>query len=113
MKDHILIEVSGSIDRGNVISAGSFIRELNITYPETVIIDIDGLEDEREMFYHVSLINILKKEVEQAGGIFRVRASRFSIRKYLRMTGLDNIFSFDEPVVTAAKEVDIRDFQRC
>jgi hypothetical protein len=105
MKDHILIEVSGNIDRGNVMSAGSFIRELDIIYPETVILDVDGLEDEREMFYHVSLINTFKKEVEQAGGVLKIRATGLSIKKYLSITGLKNLFLFDETVMLAGAEV--------
>ncbi len=105
MKDHTIVEVKGKIDGGTVMSAGSFIRGLEINYPETVILDVDGLEDGREMFYHVALINSFKKEVEQAGGILKIRSTGLSLKKYLNVTGLKRLFIFDEPAVHAGMEV--------
>ena len=103
MKDHTLIKASGKINAGAVISAGSFVHELALI-SETVILDVDGLEDEREMFYHVTLINSFKKEVELAGGILKIRANRLSIRKYLSLTGLKKLFLFDEVLLPAGAE---------
>mgnify|MGYP001315091161 CR=1 FL=1 len=105
MNDHTLIKVSGRVNGKTVISAGSFINELDIIFPETIILDVDGLEDEREMFYHVALINSFKKQVELAGGILKIRANRLSIRKYLGITGLKKLFLFDETVMFAGAEV--------
>lgn len=91
-----VIEVSGKIDGGIVMSAGSLVRRMGITYPGTVILDIDGLEDQREMFYNVALINSFKKEIEQRGGKLKLRATRLPVTRYLTMTGLKKLFTFDE-----------------
>lgn len=104
MQGYTLLEIAGSIDSRAVISAGSFIRELRISYPETVILDIDGLEEQREMFYHVALINSIKKVVEQSGGILKVRASGLPVKRYLSIMGLKKLFIFDDPVMSAGAE---------
>lgn len=104
-KGQTVIKLAGRIDGAAVISAGSFIRSLDITYPGTVVFDIDGVENQGEMFYHVALLNTVKKMVEHAGGIFRIRtASRF-MNRYLRMTGLKEHFTFEEPSECAGVEV--------
>ena len=115
LKDCTVIEASGKIDRAAVISASSYLRGLDIDYPETVILDINGIEDEREMFYHVALINTVKKGVEQSGGTFILRASGASVRRYMRITGLDMLFCFDEPGtgVDIKEEAEAREFERC
>ncbi len=111
--NYTLIEVSGKIDRGGVISAASYIRELEINHPERVILDIDGLEDEREMFFHAALINTVKKEVEHGGGSFRIRAGKASIRSYLSMTGLERLFVFDENDFNQINGEMLSELQRC
>ena len=104
-KDLTVIEVTGKINSGILMSAGSFIRGLNITYPGTVILDVDGLEDQREMFYHVAFINAFKKVIESSGGVLKIRATGLAIRKYLSVTGLKKLFLIDEPVSPADAEV--------
>ncbi|HQO40253.1 MAG TPA: hypothetical protein PK986_07275 [Spirochaetota bacterium] len=101
MKDYVLIKVKGKIDTANVVSAGSFIRELEIPHPATVILDVDGLEEHREMFYHVAMINSIQKEVNYAGGELKVRTSGSSLKKYLNMMGLKRLFTFDESIASA------------
>lgn len=97
MKDAMLIKIRGKIDPANVVSAGSFIRELDINYPADIILDVDGLEEHREMFYHVAMINSIQKEVNYAGGVLKVRTTGASLKKYLNMMGLKRLFTFDEP----------------
>ena len=97
LENSIIVEVSGRIDKGGVISAGAYARSLHEYNSVNIILDVDGLEDEREMFYHVALINTFKKEAEQGGGTFRLRSSRRSLKSYLSMTGLDRLFIFDAP----------------
>lgn len=101
MKDCTIIRLAGKADGAAVMSAGTSVRELEITYPQTVILDIDGIEDQREMFYHVAVITTIKKEVEQCGGRLRIRTSRPMMSKYLLMTGLKKLFIFDETGIQA------------
>ncbi|HOP65057.1 MAG TPA: hypothetical protein PK906_16890 [Spirochaetota bacterium] len=113
MEGYTLIEVSGIIERSEVLFAASRMRSLDITYPRIVILDVDMLEDEREMFYHTALINIVKKEVEHAGGVFKLKSTRPAMRSYLAMTGLDRIFSTGEAVLNLDGEAAAGDLQRC
>ncbi len=110
--DHTVIELSGKVDRGSVLTAASYMRELPIEFQQTIILDVDGLDDEREMFYHAAVINTIKKEIEFAGGTFRIRAEKESIRSYLSMTGLDRLFIFDKSAVIS-REDRISELQRC
>ncbi len=111
-ENHTVIEVSGVVDRGAVITAASFIRGLELTFPVVVILDVDGLEDEKEMFYHAALINTIKKEIEFAGGTFRIRVRKESLRRYLSMTGLERLFIFDESHIIPVEEQNC-ELQRC
>ncbi len=104
MKDRVVIEVKGRVDASEVMSAGSFVRELGIEYPGTVILDVDGLEEQRELFYHVAFITAVKKAVEQAGSVLKVRAKGQSLRKYMNITGLKKLFMFDDPAFPAPAE---------
>lgn len=113
MKDYVLLQVSGEVNRVDVLSAASVVRDLDISHPETVVLDVDGLEDAREMFYHAAIINTIKKEIEHRGGLFRIRAEKESIRSYLGMTGLDRLFIFDEPQIMSAEEGGAFELQRC
>jgi len=113
MKDHILLQVSGEVNRVDVLSAASLVRDLDISHPETVVLDVDGLEDAREMFYHAAVINTIKKEIEHRGGSFRIRVEKESIRSYLNMTGLERLFVFDKPDYNIPEEGHAREFQRC
>lgn len=103
MKDYVLIKIKGKIDPANVVSAGSFIRELDIKFPASVILDVDGLEEHREMFYHVAMINSIQKEVVHSGGELKVRTTGSSLKKYLNMMGLKKLFTFDETTALPAK----------
>lgn len=111
-KDYILLQVSGKVDRVDVLSTSSVVRELDISHTETVVLDVNGLEDAREMFYHAAVINTIKKEIEHRGGLFRIRAEKESIRSYLSMTGLERLFVFDESHMNLSVE-EICEFQRC
>jgi len=113
MKDYILLQVYGEVDRVDVLTAASVVRDLDISHPETVVLDVDGLEDAREMFYHAAIINTIKKEIEHRGGLFRIRAEKKSIRSYLSMTGLERLFVFDEPRIMPSEEGESFELQRC
>ncbi len=105
LDDYTLIELSGRVDGPIVVAAGGLVRKMGISSPGTVILDIDGLDEQREMFYHVALINTFKKEVEQKGGILKLRVTSHPILKYLSMTGLKKLFVFDEQPLLMAAEV--------
>lgn len=112
MKDYILLQVYGEVSRVDVLSAASVVRDLDISHPETVVLDVDGLEDAREMFYHAAVINTIKKEIEHRGGFFKLRAEKESIRRYLSMTGLERLFIFDESHIITLEEHP-GELQRC
>src|SRR5208337_3826905 len=90
-KDHILVKATGMLDRHAIYSVGTFIRPLLKGGSPRIVLDIDGLEEEREMIFHVGLINAFKREIEQAGGSLTVLANRPHIVNFLRSTGLDRI----------------------
>jgi hypothetical protein len=83
-----------------------------MTFPVIVILDGDGLEDAKEMFYHAALINTIKKEIEFSGGTFRIRSESEALRRYLSMTGLERLFIFDESHIIPMEEQDC-ELQRC
>jgi anti-anti-sigma regulatory factor len=89
------VKVSGKICKAAVLSSGSFIRSLIEKGAANITLDIDGLEDEREMIYHVALINSFKKASDYAGGDFVLVSNRSSVRKYLSRTGLERLFPVD------------------
>jgi len=86
------IKVSGKICKAAVLSSGNFIRSLIEKGTTSITLDIDGLEDDREMIYHVALINSFKKASDYAGGDFVLVSNRSSVRKYLSKTGLERLF---------------------
>jgi len=88
-----IVKVSGKISKGAVLSSGAFIRSLIERDILNIILHIDGLEDERDLIYHIALINSFKKAVENAGGDFVVISNRDALRSYLLSTGLSRIFS--------------------
>lgn len=95
--DHCtVVKVSGKISRSAVLSSGAFARSLIEKNIINIILHIDGLEDERELIYHVALINSFKKAIENAGGDFVVISNRDAMKNYLLSTGLSRIF----PVIT-------------
>ena len=108
-----LITASGVITRRDVVSAGSLIRNLDLAEDETLILDVDGVEDGREMFYHVAFINTLKKETEQKNARFLLRSTNHSMRTYLDMMGLERLFDFDDTVPQGAEMERACEFQRC
>ena len=99
-----VIKASGKISKGAVLSSGNFIRSLISGGSTNITLDIDGLEDEREMIYHVALINSFKKEVERAGGVFTLVATRPSVQTYLSISGLSRLFIYKEQPVIAQGE---------
>ena len=88
----IEVKVSGKISSGAVLSSGAFIRSLLERGAASITLNIDGLDDEREMIYHVALINSFKKEVGRMNKIFTLVTTRPSVQAYLSVTGLAGIF---------------------
>jgi len=86
------IRVSGRLNKGAVIASGNFIRSLIDRGASEITLNIDGLDDDREMVYHIALINSFKKETERANKIFKLVSTRSSIQKYLSITGLSMLF---------------------
>lgn len=91
-----VVKVSGKLSSAAVLSSGTFIRSLIERCGSNITLDIDGLEDEREMIYHVALINSFKKAVESKGGVFILISNRSVFKGYLSKTGLGRLF----PVVS-------------
>jgi anti-anti-sigma factor len=98
-----VVKVSGKISKSAVLSSGAFIRSLIERDILNIILHIDGLEDERDLIYHIALINSFKKAVENAGGDFVVISNRDALKNYLSSTGLSRIF----PVITYNSEMSV------
>ncbi len=96
LNDALLIKVLGPLNRKAVYTVGALIRPLVTGHSPRIILDVEGLEYEKEMVYHLGLINAFKKEIEQAGGSFTLAAGRNRITKYLRMAGLDKLFNISD-----------------
>lgn len=92
----LTVKVSGRIDKGAVISSRSFVQSLIEKGYLNFILDMDGLEDEREMIYHVALISSFKNAIEQSGGKFTLLSTSDSLKYYLRLSGLGRIFTITE-----------------
>ena len=92
----LTVKVSGRIDRGAVISSRSFAQSLIEKGYLNFILDMDGLEDEREMIYHVALISSFKNTIEQSGGKFTLLSTSDSLKYYLRLSGLGRLFIITE-----------------
>ncbi len=101
LEDSVLIKVLGTLNRNAVYSVSSFIRPFLKGTKTKITLDVDDLEDEKEMVFHFGLINAFKKEIDQAGGKLTVRAGRERVKKYLRSTRLDKLFSIADPQLTA------------
>mgnify|MGYP001194193816 CR=1 FL=1 len=92
----LTVRVSGSIDRGAVISSRSFVQSLIEKGYLNFILDMENLGDEREMIYHVALINSFRNSVEQAGGRFTLLSASESLKCYLSLSGLGRLFPVTE-----------------
>lgn len=90
--DSISIKVMGPFNKNAIYSAGQFMKSLLNGAPARVTLDIDDLQDEREMIFHMGLVNAFKKEIDRAGGKLLVKTEKQSLRRYLRNTGMDRIF---------------------
>jgi hypothetical protein len=91
-KNSTLITAKGIPERQAVFAVGTLIRTLLENGPPKIILDIDGLEGEREIFLQIGIINAFKKEIRQAGGSLTVMTNRPHIKNFLSSTGLDRIF---------------------
>lgn len=89
-----VVKASGKICRAAVLSSGNFVRGLLEKGYADITLDIDSLDDEREMLYHIALINSFKKEVERAGGIFTLVSTRPAVKAYLSICGLERLFIY-------------------
>lgn len=92
INDSLLIKVLGPFNKSAIHSAGIFLKPLLESISSKITMDIDDLEDERDMVFHIGLVNAFRKEIDQAGGKLFVKTDKPSVRKYLRSTGLDRIF---------------------
>ncbi|MFH0976379.1 MAG: hypothetical protein V1874_11415 [Spirochaetota bacterium] len=90
--DSIVIKVMGPFNKNAVHSVSTFLKPFLNGNSTDITLDIDNLEDEREIVFHIGLVNAFKKAIEQVGGKLSVRAERSSVRKYLSNTGIDRIF---------------------
>ncbi len=91
-KGNTEVRVSGKLSKYAILSAGIFIRSLIERCGSNITLDVDGLEDEREMIYHVALINSFKKAVENRGGSFTLVSNSTGLQRYLSGTGLARLF---------------------
>ncbi|NMC40833.1 MAG: hypothetical protein GYA43_06635 [Bacteroidales bacterium] len=60
------------------------------------MLDMGGLEDEKEMIYHVALINSFRKTAEQAGGRFVLISASEALKCYLKLSGIERMFTASE-----------------
>jgi hypothetical protein len=97
LKDSVLIKVLGPLNRNAIYSVSTFIKPFLKGASTKITLDVDGLEDEKEMVFHLGLINAFKKEIDQAGGKLTVMADRASIKKYLKATRLNKLFNISDP----------------
>jgi anti-anti-sigma regulatory factor len=93
MRNKTIIFVSGNINRNAIYRVSTFLKPLLNRKPLAIVLDIDGLEDERDMTYHAGLVNAFRREIEQAGGILLIKTTRPSFLNYLRTTGMKRIFN--------------------
>ena len=97
LKESILIKVVGPFNKKAVHSVSTFLEPLLSGNFTNITLDIDNLEDEREIVFHLGLVNAFKKAIDQVGGKLSVRAERSSIRKYMDKTGMNRIFYLINP----------------
>jgi len=91
--DTTTIFVSGYLNRNAKYRVSTFLKPLLNRKPLTIVLDVDGLEDEKDITYHAGLVIAFKKEIDQAGGILLIRTERPSFLNYLRTTGIEKIFN--------------------
>jgi anti-anti-sigma regulatory factor len=96
VNDSILIKVLGPFNKTAVYSAGVFLKPLLKGVSTKITMDIDDLKDEREMVFHMGLVNAFRKVIDQVGGKLFVKTDKPAVREYLRSTGLDKIFDTTE-----------------
>jgi len=92
LKESILIKVIGPINKNAKYSARSFLEPFLDGRFTNITLDIDNLENDREIVCHIGLVNSFKKAIDQVGGKLFLKVERSSIRKYLHKTGMDRLF---------------------
>jgi anti-anti-sigma regulatory factor len=97
LKESILIKVLGPFNKNAVHSVSTFLEPFLSGNSTRITLDIDNLKDEREIVFHLGLVNAFKKAIDQVGGKLTVRAESSCIRSYLNKTGMDRIFFLINP----------------
>jgi len=91
--DYTLIKVLGPFNRNAIHSVSKFLKPFLKGNSRKITLDIDNLVNEKDMVFHVGLLNAFRKEIDQAGGTMQVQAENVSLRQYLSAMRLDRIFT--------------------
>jgi len=100
LKTHVNIKVIGPFIKNSMYTVSTFLKPFLQNADPIFYLDIDDLENDKEVIFYLGLINAFKKEIEQAGGVLFVKAGRPSIEKFFQKSRLDKIFNMihDKPL---------------
>jgi anti-anti-sigma regulatory factor len=91
-KDHVLIKIAGKLNKNAIYNVREFLDAI-LNHPKPkVVIDLSELQEDKDVVYQVGLINAFKKEIDLAGGKFKVNSLSPGVQKYFTENRLDRLF---------------------